>query len=88
MSKVKYLLLLISFLGFCVVGGIIHIEYIKADEYAKFDGSLQAAKKALNLEIINTIYFPIILIIHLTLFIIFKFKGSRKSFAKINTKIK
>lgn len=77
MRKGKYLLLMMSFLGFCIVGGIIHIEYITADEYAKFDGSLQAAKKALNLEIINTIYFPIILIIHLTLFIIFKFKGSR-----------
>ncbi|UYZ21173.1 hypothetical protein [Mesobacillus jeotgali] len=88
MSKVKYLILLISFLGFCVVGGIIHIEYITADEYAEFDGSLQAAKKALYLEIINTIYFPIILIIHLTLFIIFKFKGSRKSFTKVNPKLK
>jgi cytochrome b subunit of formate dehydrogenase len=87
MSKVKYVLLLISFFVFCIVGGILHIEYIKADEYAKFEGSLQAAKKALNLEIINTIYFPIILMIHLTLFIIFKFKGSGKSL-KNNTKMK
>lgn len=77
MYKGKYLVLLGSFWGFCVVGVIVHIEYIKADEYAKFVGSLQAAKKALNLEIINTIYFPIILIIHLTLFIIFRYKGRR-----------
>ncbi|MCM3126108.1 MULTISPECIES: hypothetical protein [Bacillaceae] len=84
MRKLKYLFLLISFLGFCVVAGILHIEYIKADEYAKFDGSLEAAKKALNLEIINSIYFPVILIIHLTLFIIFKFKGSRKSLTNKN----
>jgi cytochrome b subunit of formate dehydrogenase len=78
MRKTKYLFLSISFLFFCVVGGILHIEHITADEYAQFDRSLQATKKALNLEIINAIYFQIIFIVHLILFTFFKIKDSRK----------
>lgn len=86
MGKNKYLLLSISFLFFCVVGGILHIEYIKADEYAQFDRSLQTAKKSLNLEIINTVYFPIILIVHFIIFICFKLKGSSKPITKYKSK--
>jgi cytochrome b subunit of formate dehydrogenase len=82
MRKKKYLLLSISFLVFCVVGGILHIEYIRADEYVQFDRSLQAAKKSLNLEILNAVYFPIIFIVHLILFIFFKFKGLSKPITK------
>lgn len=79
--KAKYLLLLISFIGFCIIGVIVHIEHIKADEYAKFDGSLQAEYKALNLEIIDTIYFPFIVVSFLILFIVLKFYGKRISFS-------
>lgn len=84
MKKTKYIFISISFLLFCVVGGILYIEYITVDEYAQFDKSLQATKMALNLKIINAIYFPIIFLVHLILFTIFKIKDSRKT----NTKYK
>jgi hypothetical protein len=79
--KLKYLSLLASLIVFGIVGVMIHIESIKAEEYSKFDGSLQAAYAAVNLDIINTLYFPIILISHLILFMIFKYKDSKKSIA-------
>ena len=76
-AKTKYFILWISLIVFSIIGMIVHIEYIKADEYANFDGSLQAAYKAMNLEIINMLYFPIILLTHLIVFAVFKYKDAK-----------
>lgn len=76
-AKTKYFILWISLIVFSIIGMIVHIEYIKADEYANFDGSLQAAYKAMNLEIINMLYFPIILLTHLIVFAVFKYNDAK-----------
>ena len=76
-SKKKYFILLISLIVFGIIDVIVQIEFITADEYANFDGSLQAAYRAMNLEIINMLYFPIILLTHLILFVVFKYKDAK-----------
>ncbi len=72
--KLKYFILLFSFFCTLVGGGILQIESIKADELAQFEDSIQTAKKALNLQIIQSLYFPILVSSHLLFLLLFIYK--------------
>ncbi|MBS4190459.1 hypothetical protein KHA94_09680 [Bacillus sp. FJAT-49705] len=78
----KYSLLLISFLTFISIGTFLYFKYLNAEEFSKLDGGLQPSYDALNLEIINIIYIPTVMIIHILLFIVFKFKDKKQSIVK------
>ncbi len=73
----KYSLLLFSFLAFISFGFFLFYKYLKVEEFAKVDGGLRSGYDALNLEIINIIYFPVVLIIHILLLLVFKFKDKK-----------
>ncbi|RXT03909.1 hypothetical protein [Ammoniphilus sp. CFH 90114] len=70
--------LLISFLIFIFIGVLLQIENISADEYSKFDGSIEATKYALKVETVNDIYFPVVLVVHFILFLLLRYKFSTR----------
>ncbi|GHI01651.1 hypothetical protein [Neobacillus kokaensis] len=73
----KYSFLLISFLAFISFGFFLFYKYLKAEEFSNIDSGLQSGYNALNLQIINTIYIPSIIIIHILLFLVYKFKDKK-----------
>lgn len=77
MRLTKYIFLLLSFVISLFIGFIVHIRYIAADEYSHFDKSMEAAKKALFLENINGFYLPAVLVLHLIIFLTFKYRDAK-----------
>jgi hypothetical protein len=75
----KYSLLLINFFTFISFGFFLFYKYLKAEEFSKVDAGLRSGYDALNLQIINTIYIPSVIIIHILLFLVFKFKDKKLS---------
>ncbi|MBA9025166.1 hypothetical protein [Peribacillus huizhouensis] len=73
----KYSLLFISFLAFISFGFFLFYKYLKAEEFLNIDSGLQSAYDVLNLQIIYNIYIPFIIIIHLLLVLIYKFKDKK-----------
>ncbi len=80
----KYSLLLISILAFISFGFILFYKYLKAEEFSNINGGLQAGYAALNLEIINIIYTPVVIIIHIFLLLVFKSKDKNKKMQSID----
>lgn len=77
----KQALWLFSLLLTIMIGLVLDISAISAEEYAEFDHSTSAAKKANILRSLHTVYVPIIVVGHLiALIIIFtrKYKEFRK----------
>lgn len=82
MKVIKYGSLFCSFLIFTSVGIFIHIERIRLEEYALFDPSTKAVNDALAFKSVDTFYFPIILITHLTFLFAMVVKDIRKNVTK------
>jgi hypothetical protein len=77
LRNTKYICLLFSIFICIGIGFCIHIWSITADEYSKFDRSIDAANKALFLENINRFYLPFMLGLHLIIFLTFKFRDAK-----------
>ena len=75
----KYYLLSTSFVFFTICSYVLYLKYVKAKELEMQDGGIQVGYDALNLEILLTVFPPIIIVIHLVVFIICKIKDKKET---------
>ncbi|TXC92829.1 hypothetical protein FS935_01120 [Metabacillus litoralis] len=68
-----------SLIFFSVIGVFLDIATIGAEEFALFEGDMTTSNDAKFLRAINNLYFPVILMIHLFVLIIFIVKRMKKT---------